>query len=166
MNVHILWTFFSLNCSADAFMCDKRCNKKRLCGLNVMRYAASGSIIRGTVRLHSFRDWLQSSQLSKNAAQIWKSLERPLSSSQNAARETGWAFLVLSQVRKSACGTMEEEERGPQAPEPKTAGWVCRHLKETVYCLPHTDSPGLGNSGSKFVYSLGQISGHNESGSF
>ena len=137
-------------------------------GINVMRYAV-WSVDRslGTVRLHSSRDWASGSlshlRMQPRFGNHW---ERPLSSSQNAARETGWAFLVLSQVRKLAYGTMEEEERGPQAPEPKIAGWVCRHLQETVYCCHTQTRLVLAAQDSRFVYSLGQISGHNESGSF
>lgn len=147
-------------------MCDKRCNKKRLCGrhkCNEICCVVSGSIIRYSqiTFIQGLGFWKP--QPSKNAAQIWKSLgEAPEHQSECCQRDRLGLFSPQpgQEVGLWFHGGRERRKRasGPRAQD----HWMSVQSSAGDRVLsPHTDSLELRIQVSciPWVRSVGKMSG-------
>lgn len=150
---------------ADAtFMCDKRCNKKRLCGrhkCNEICCVVSGVIIRHsrTAFIHGLAFWKpQPSGMQPRVRNHW---EAPSNSQSAAQRNRRGLFRPQPGQPVATWRKGKKKDRRPQAPEPKTTD---EHsvVRRRLCAVPHTDWPDA----SGFIFSLGQVIRQSESGVF
>lgn len=139
-------------------MCDKRCNKKRLCGrhkCNEICCVVSGPII-GHSQMHSSGAWA-----SGGLSHLECSPDLEITG------KGPWAGVRAAQIKLTSARSRSQpvatrrkrkmKDRRPQVPQPETTRRVYSPLWEIV-CCPNTQTGlALATWASDVIYSLGQV---------
>lgn len=145
--------------TADAtFMCDKRCNKKRLCGRHKCNEICC--VVSGPIIGHS--------QMYSSGAWAFGALSHLECSPDLEITGTGpWAGVGAAQIKLTSARSRTQpvatwrkrktKDRRPQVPQSETTRCVYSPLQEIVSCPNTQTGLALAAWALDFIYSLGQV---------